>query len=61
MKTSHRRHRRQRGIAALELALVMPVLLTLPLYFGRLFWYYAALQKGAQNAVRYPARRNLRC
>jgi Flp pilus assembly protein TadG len=46
---------RQRGIAAVEFALVLPLLillLALPLYFGRLFWHYAAIQKAAQNGAR---------
>lgn len=47
---------RQHGIAAVELALVLPLLvmlLALPLFLGRLFWHYSAIQKAAQNAVRY--------
>ena len=49
-------HGRSRGIAAVEFALVLPLLLMLlvfPLYFGRLFWHYAAIQKAAQNSARY--------
>ena len=50
--------RRQRGIAAVELALVLPVLLVLlamPLMFGRVFWHYTVAQKAAQDGVRYLA------
>jgi hypothetical protein len=46
----------QTGIAAVEFALLLPLLLMLlvfVLYFGRVFWIYAAMQKGAQNAARY--------
>lgn len=48
--------RRQRGIAAVELALVMPVLFVLvmfPLYLGRVYWHYTAIQYAAQDAARY--------
>lgn len=48
--------RRQRGIAAIELALVLPVfliLLTFPLFFGRLFWHYSVIDRAAQDAARY--------
>jgi uncharacterized membrane protein len=48
--------RRQRGIAAVELAIVLPVLVLLlvfPLYLGRVFWHYTALQYAAQDAARY--------
>jgi Flp pilus assembly protein TadG len=48
--------RRQRGIAAVELALVLPVfliLLTFPLYLGRVYWHYTIIQRAAQDAGRY--------
>lgn len=48
--------RRQRGIAAMELALLMPVLLmllTFPLFFGRLLWHYSVINRAAQDAARY--------
>lgn len=51
------RHR-PRGIAAVEFALVLPLLillLMLPLYFGRALWHYAAMQKAAQNGARFLA------
>lgn len=47
---------RQRGIAAVEMAMVMPVLVLLlvfPLYLGRVFWHYTAIQYAAQDAARY--------
>ena len=50
--------RRQRGIAAVELAFILPVavlLLAFPLYFGRVFWHYTVAQKAAQDAARYLA------
>lgn len=58
---SHRAHagqRRQRGIAAVELALSMPVLmlmLVLPLFMGRILWHYTVTQKAAHDAARYVA------
>jgi hypothetical protein len=48
--------RTQRGIAAVEMALVLPILVVLlsaPLFLGRIFWHYAAAQKAAHDAVRY--------
>lgn len=47
---------RQRGSAAVELALIIPVLLvvlTLPLFYARYFWHYTVAQKAAQDAARY--------
>ena len=46
----------QRGIAALELAFILPVFLVLlafPLFFGRVFWHYSAMQRAANDAARY--------
>jgi Flp pilus assembly protein TadG len=46
----------QRGVAAVEMALLLPiflVLLMLPLYFGRVFWHYSVVQSAAQDAARY--------
>lgn len=54
----HRRQKRQYGIAAVELALVLPVLVLLMtgvLLGGRLFWHYTVAQKAAHDAARYMA------
>lgn len=54
--TTPKSTRQQRGIAAIELAFLLPVflaLLTLPLYFGRVFWHYTVAQNAAQDAARY--------
>lgn len=51
-----RMRRSQRGSAAVEAALLMPVMLVLlvfPLLLGRIFWHYAVLQKAAHDAARY--------
>jgi hypothetical protein len=48
--------RRQHGVAAVELALIMPILLLLvavPLIATIYMWHYSAAQKAAQNAARY--------
>lgn len=50
--------RRQRGIAAIEFAIILPLLvalLTLPIFFCRAFLYYSVAQKAAQNAAMYLA------
>lgn len=47
---------RQRGIAAVEFAIFLPIMLimlALPLYFGRILWHYTAIQKSAYDAARY--------
>ena len=46
----------QRGIAAIELAIALPVLismLTLTLFYARYFWYYSVAQKAAQDSARF--------
>lgn len=50
--------RKQDGIAALELALLVPLFLfmmALPLFWGRVLWHYSALQKATHDAARYLA------
>ena len=53
---SHACRRREGGTAAVEFALLAPVLLVLllfPIFFGRVFWHYTVAQKAAQDAARY--------
>jgi Flp pilus assembly protein TadG len=48
--------KRQAGVAAVELAILMPILLvflTFPVFFARVFWHYTVAQKAAQDAARY--------
>lgn len=50
--------KRQAGIAAVEFAIVMPVLIALlafPIFFGRMFYHYTVIQKAAQSAAIYYA------
>lgn len=47
---------RQRGIAAVELAIILPILVALlavPFYFGRVFWHYTVAEKAAHDAALY--------
>lgn len=56
VSVSPRPTRFQRGIAAIEFALLMPVLLvflTLPIFFARVYWHYTIAQKAGQDAVHY--------
>nr|WP_314635779.1 TadE/TadG family type IV pilus assembly protein [uncultured Janthinobacterium sp.] len=58
MRPPCRAARRQRGVAAIELALIMLFfmgLLPVVLLFGRAFLAYTALQKGVHDAARYMA------
>ena len=46
----------QRGVAAVEMAFILPVLiilLTFPIFFGRVFMHYTVAQKAAHDAARY--------
>jgi hypothetical protein len=46
----------QRGAAAIELALVLPILLiflTFPIFYASVFWHYTVAQKAAKDAARY--------
>lgn len=48
--------RRQKGAAAVELAIVLPILIilmTVPIFFGRYFWHYTVAHKAATDAARY--------
>jgi hypothetical protein len=48
--------RSERGIAAVEFAVLLPVMLAFfafSLFFGRVFWHYTAAQKAAHDAARY--------
>lgn len=49
------RHR-ERGSIAIEMALVITImitLLTVPVFFARVFWYYSVAQKAAHDAARF--------
>lgn len=48
--------KREAGVAAIELALLLPVLLgflLLPFFLSRCLWHYTVAQKAAQDAARY--------
>lgn len=50
------RRRVQRGSITVEFAIIVPiliVLLTVPLFFARVFWYYSVGQKAAHDAARF--------
>lgn len=50
--------RHEKGAAAVELALMLPiffVFLTVPLFLGIYCWHYTAVQKSAQHAARFMA------
>ena len=54
-----RRRRARRGLAAVEMALLLPLfvsLLVFPLFLGRVFWHYTAIERAAQDAARYLSR-----
>lgn len=47
---------RQRGVAAVEAAVLIPVMLvlfTFPVFLARVYWHYTVAQKAAQDAARY--------
>jgi Flp pilus assembly protein TadG len=49
-------NRSQSGVAAIELALILPTLIALlafPLLFGRVLWHYTVAQKAAHDAASY--------
>lgn len=50
------RAKRTRGVAAVEFAILLPllfVLLSAPLFIGRVLWHYTVAQKAAHDAARY--------
>lgn len=54
----HRPAWRQRGVAALEMALMLPLMILMlaaPLFFGRVFYHYAVAQRAAHDAALYLA------
>jgi Flp pilus assembly protein TadG len=51
-----RTQRPRRGIAAVEFAILVPILVVLisaPLFIGRVLWHYTAAQKAAHDAARF--------
>lgn len=56
MNTRHFRQPSERGAAAVELALILPILVSMlvfSLLIGRFLWHYTAAQKAAQDGARY--------
>lgn len=56
MKTRSFRPSGERGAAAVELALILPVMVSMlvfSLLIGRFLWHYTAAQKAAQDGARY--------
>lgn len=48
--------RRQKGVAAVEFAVILPVLVTLlfvPVFFARVFMHYSVAEKAAHSAALY--------
>lgn len=57
-RVAHTCRRAARGVAAVEFAIMLPllvVLLSAPLYIGRILWHYTAAQKSAHDAAQYLA------
>lgn len=51
-----RSRKHQAGAAAVELALILPILLGFllyPMFYAMCFWHYTVAQKAAQDAARY--------
>lgn len=58
MRPTMRNGKSQQGTAAVEFAMLsvlLVMLLTVPLFFSRLFWHYTAMQKAAHDAAWYLA------
>lgn len=56
-------HKKQQGIAAVEFAIVLPVMLFLMLgtaEFGRVFYQYTTLSKAVQSGARYASKQLLK-
>jgi hypothetical protein len=56
MKTRPSRQASEGGAAAVELALILPILISMLLFsllLGRFLWHYTAAQKAAQDGARY--------
>jgi hypothetical protein len=48
--------RLERGSIAIEMAIILPILLlvlTMPLFYARVFWYYSVAAKAAHDAARF--------
>lgn len=57
-------HREERGAAAAEFALILPLMLLLVFGFfeaGRLYWSYNTVQAAARDAARFAARLPISC
>lgn len=56
LSTFPAKRQRQGGVAAVEMAIILPflvMLLALPLFFSRVLWHYTVAQKAAHDAARY--------
>lgn len=56
MKLRHQSLGRQRGAAAVELAIILPIMILMLVFFtffARYFWHYTVAQKAAYDSARY--------
>jgi Flp pilus assembly protein TadG len=54
--TAIRHGAKQAGLASIEFALTLPILVLLmafPLFLGHVFWHYTAMQRAANDATRF--------